>query len=104
MGRGASSALVLVRRCVVYTSSPLYQAGQLFQGDKNACSIQMGAGNYVEKIATIFPNIKALRVSPFHGMTGIILQNKNVGLISVSEAICCVEVGVMRTPTCSLAL
>ena len=89
MGRGASSALVLVRRCVVYTSS---QAGQLFQMH---AAFKWALGNYVEKIATIFPNIKALCVSPFHGMTGIILQN---------EAICCVEVGVMRTPTCSFLL
>ena len=36
-------------------------------------------------------------------MTDIILQNKKLGLISVSEAIC-VEVGVMRTPTCSFSL
>ena len=63
------------------------------------------SGNYIQKIATLFPNVKALRVSPFHGMTDIILQSRSLGLVPISEpSVCCVEVGVIKTGTCSFSL
>ena len=49
---------------------------------------------YEEAIGSIFPIVKALRVTPFHGMTNILLKSKKVAVVNVVEpTICCIEVG-----------
>ena len=76
-----------------------------FRGIKLHAAFNWTSGNYIQKIATLFPNVKALRVSPFHGMTDIILQSRSLGLVTISEpSVCCVEVGVIKTGTCSFSL
>lgn len=76
---------------------------EMFRGMSVHAAFEWTSANYERKIVSIFPNVTALRVSPFHGMTDILIRHSlHVGVIKVDSygaiefpkmSVCCVEVG-----------
>ena len=65
----------------------------------------MGWNNFEDKIGAIFPAVGSFKLSPFHGMTDILLHHRGIGAVAVCEPnICCIEVGTVKTPTCSITI
>ena len=58
-------------------------------------AFQWGPNGYEEDISSLFPRVRALRITPFHGMSDILIKSKRIAVINVvdSPAICCIEVG-----------
>ena len=64
-------------------------------------AFQWGQNTYKASVGTHFPNVMALPVAPFQGMTDFILRGKsNCGIISLTT----VEVGVSKGPTWQLTI
>ena len=49
----------------------------------------------------LFPNVQSLQVSPFNGMTDIILRHKMLAVVRVVD---CIEIASWKTPTCCFSL
>ena len=63
---------------------------------------------YLTEVATLFRNVTTLPVSPFQGMTDMLICSKsNIALLcptNLEECVCCVEVGTLKEATYPLAV
>ena len=57
-------------------------------------------------VATVFPHVGTLSLTPFQGMTDILLVGKrNVGLLSIANLpVCCIEGGIGKEATSTIPL
>ena len=92
---------------MVDTPVALYK--RAFCGVDVHAAFRWTARNFEDKIGTLFPNVKSLHMSPFCGMTDILLCKQHVAVIKVSETeievpVCCVEIGVGKPATCTISV
>ena len=62
---------------------------------------------YVAEICTLFPSVVDVSVSPFHGMTDILLLGEGrscVVQLNDPQVLCSVEIGPAHTSTCGIAI
>ena len=57
------------------------------------------AQTYKGRVASLFPNVLSLPVAPFQGMTDILLLGKHAAVVTVSDSIMCIEIGIAKGPT-----
>ena len=62
-----------------------------------------GPKSYLSEVATLFSNMTTLPVSPFQGMTDILLIAEcsvaPIRAATLEEHVCCIEVGIVMGPT-----
>ena len=71
------------------------QEAEVFRDVEVIPAFQWKASGYEEAIGSLFPTVRALHVTLFHGMTDILLRCKQVAVINILQpsCVCCVEVG-----------